>query len=201
MESRIKMLREKRGLIQELLAVEIGVTQQMLSKYEKDITIIKVDVLKRIAEYFNVTTDYLIGITNSKSSENRTICDQLNLSDEAIQKLKQLPLIIDKYNGISLSDILNFIIIQPEFEHLLKSILLYKIRTPADWCNMENFLNKDNTTPIPQHQIKEIDKLYIIQQFNNILSHVLEDEITTYNTVTKTKNDITISTRKETTSD
>ena len=38
MESRIKMLREKRGLIQELLAVEIGVTQQMLSKYEKDIT-------------------------------------------------------------------------------------------------------------------------------------------------------------------
>ena len=53
MESRIKMLREKRGLIQELLAVEIGVTQQMLSKYEKDITIIKVDVLKRIAEYFN----------------------------------------------------------------------------------------------------------------------------------------------------
>lgn len=47
MESRIKMLREKRGLIQELLAVEIGVTQQMLSKYEKDITIIKVDVLKR----------------------------------------------------------------------------------------------------------------------------------------------------------
>ena len=29
MESRIKMLREKRGLIQELLAVEIGVTQQM----------------------------------------------------------------------------------------------------------------------------------------------------------------------------
>lgn len=29
MESRIKMLREKRGLIQELLAVEIGVTQQI----------------------------------------------------------------------------------------------------------------------------------------------------------------------------
>lgn len=66
MESRIKILREKRGLIQELLAVEIGVTQQMLSKYEKDITIIKVDVLKRIAEYFNVTTDYLLGMSDMK---------------------------------------------------------------------------------------------------------------------------------------
>lgn len=66
MESRIKILREKGGLIQELLAVEIGVTQQMLSKYEKDITIIKVDVLKRIAEYFNVTTDYLLGMSDMK---------------------------------------------------------------------------------------------------------------------------------------
>ena len=55
MESRIKMLREKRGLIQELLAVEIGVTQQMLSKYEKDITIIKVDTLKGIQGKFMVS--------------------------------------------------------------------------------------------------------------------------------------------------
>lgn len=30
MESRIKQLREKRGLIQEILAVELGITQQML---------------------------------------------------------------------------------------------------------------------------------------------------------------------------
>ena len=45
MESRIKSLREKRGLIQELLAAELGITQQMLSKYERDISIIKVDVL------------------------------------------------------------------------------------------------------------------------------------------------------------
>ena len=36
MDSRIKQLREKRGLIQELLAAELGISQQMLSKYEKD---------------------------------------------------------------------------------------------------------------------------------------------------------------------
>ncbi len=66
MKSRIKMLREKRGLIQEILAVEIGITQQMLSKYERDITVIKVDVLKRLAKYFNVTTDYLLGVSDVK---------------------------------------------------------------------------------------------------------------------------------------
>lgn len=48
MESRIKILREKRGLIQAILATELGITQQTLSKYEKDVNIIKIDVLKRL---------------------------------------------------------------------------------------------------------------------------------------------------------
>ena len=66
MESRIKQLRENRGLIQEILASELGITQQMLSKYERDVLCIKVDVLKKIAEYFIVTTDYLLGISEVK---------------------------------------------------------------------------------------------------------------------------------------
>lgn len=66
MESRIKQLRENRGLIQEILASELGITQQMLSKYERDVLCIKVDVLNRIAEYFNVTTDYLLGVSEVK---------------------------------------------------------------------------------------------------------------------------------------
>lgn len=66
MESRIKQLRENRGLIQEILASELGIIQQMLSKYERDVLCIKVDVLKRIAEYFNVTTDYLLGVSEVK---------------------------------------------------------------------------------------------------------------------------------------
>ena len=77
MESRIKMLRKKRGLIQEILAAEVGITQQMLSKYEKDITIIKVDVLKRLAEYFNVTTDYLLGISDVK----RDLTGQIKMNE------------------------------------------------------------------------------------------------------------------------
>lgn len=46
MESRIKQLREKRGLIQEILAVELGITQQMLSKYERDVTLTLISSLK-----------------------------------------------------------------------------------------------------------------------------------------------------------
>ncbi len=77
MESRIKILREKRGLIQAILATELGITQQTLSKYEKDVNIIKIDVLKRLAEYFNVTIDYLLGLSDVK----RDLTGQLKISE------------------------------------------------------------------------------------------------------------------------
>ncbi len=77
MESRIKQLRENRGLIQEILATELGITQQLLSKYERDVTLIKVDILKKIALYFNVTTDYLLGISDAK----RDLKGQMRMSE------------------------------------------------------------------------------------------------------------------------
>lgn len=85
MQSRIKELRESRGLIQEILASELGITQQMFSKYERDIQCIKVDVLKKIAVYFNVTTDYLLGISDIKRDlqgqmrMNKTLDDYYDL--------------------------------------------------------------------------------------------------------------------------
>ena len=96
MEGRIKSLREKGGLIQELLAAELGITQQMLSKYERDISIIKVDVLKRLAGYFNVTTDYLLGLSDVK----RDLTGQIRINEtideyyDLIEVYKKL----DKYD-------------------------------------------------------------------------------------------------------
>ena len=96
MENRIKSLREKRGLIQEILAVELGITQQMLSKYERDSSIIKVDVLKKLAGYFNVTTDYLLGLSDVK----RDLTGQIRINEtideyyDLIEVYKKL----DKYD-------------------------------------------------------------------------------------------------------
>lgn len=49
----------------------------MLSKYEKDVTVIKVDILKKLAEYFNVTTDYLLGMSDVK----RDLTGQIKLNE------------------------------------------------------------------------------------------------------------------------
>lgn len=107
MESRIKILREKRGLIQAILATELGITQQTLSKYEKDVNIIKIDVLKRLAEYFNVTTDYLLGLSDVK----RDLTGQLKISEtldeyyDLIEVYKKL----DRYDQESVWSILQIV--------------------------------------------------------------------------------------------
>lgn len=92
MESRIKQLRENRGLIQEMLASELGITQQMLSKYERDITLIKVDILKKIANYFNVTTDYILGVSDVK----RDLQGQMKMS----KTLDEYYDLIEVYKGL-----------------------------------------------------------------------------------------------------
>lgn len=96
MENRIKSLREKRGLIQELLAAELGITQQMLSKYERDTSIIKVDVLKKLAGYFNVTTDYLLGLSDVK----RDLTGQIRINEtiDEYYDLVEVYKKLDKYD-------------------------------------------------------------------------------------------------------
>ncbi len=65
MGNRIKQFREKGGLTQETLATELEITQQ-ISKYERNIAAIKEETLKKVAVYFNVTTDYLLEISDVK---------------------------------------------------------------------------------------------------------------------------------------
>ena len=65
MENRIRQLREG-GVTQEILAIELDITQQQPSKYERNIASLKEESLKKMAAYFNVTTDYLLGTSDVK---------------------------------------------------------------------------------------------------------------------------------------
>lgn len=77
MKNRIKQLRRNRGIGQTVLALEIGITQQTLSNYEHDIGLIKAEILKKLAQYFDVTTDYLLGISDVKRDLQR----QMNMNE------------------------------------------------------------------------------------------------------------------------
>jgi len=62
----LKELRAKHSITQEQLAAAIGVERSSIGKYEGNQSVMpSVDVLKAIADYFDVTTDYLLERTRT----------------------------------------------------------------------------------------------------------------------------------------
>lgn len=84
---KLKELREKKGKTQLDISKFLGVTYQTIYKYEKDIAVPPADAIVKLAEYFNVSTDYLLGRTNVPNSINESIPiaastkDNIDLSD------------------------------------------------------------------------------------------------------------------------
>lgn len=66
MKSRIRTLRENKRMSQMMLGREIGVSQQIISRVENDISTLSVDLLIVLSKYFNVTTDYILGLSDLK---------------------------------------------------------------------------------------------------------------------------------------
>ncbi|WP_085833737.1 helix-turn-helix domain-containing protein [Clostridium merdae] len=63
---RLRELRENADKGQKEIAEFLGITQQQYSLYETGTRHIKVEHLVALAEYYKVTTDYILGISNKK---------------------------------------------------------------------------------------------------------------------------------------
>ena len=60
----IRSLREDRDLSQKEIAALLGMSQTGYSKYETGENDIPTQILIKLAEYYNTTTDYLLGRTD-----------------------------------------------------------------------------------------------------------------------------------------
>ncbi len=60
---RLIYLRDKKGITQQELADNLNITRQSLSLYEKAERTINIELLAKIADFFNVSTDYLLGLS------------------------------------------------------------------------------------------------------------------------------------------
>lgn len=76
---KLKVLRKSKGLTQEQLSNLLNVQRSSVGKYESSNVIPSPEVLKKIADIFNVTTDYLLGKTDVKESPIITNAEILKL--------------------------------------------------------------------------------------------------------------------------
>lgn len=61
---RLKDIREDRDITQTQLAEILHIKQNTYSQYENGQRGLPVDVLVKLADYFNTSTDYILGITD-----------------------------------------------------------------------------------------------------------------------------------------
>ncbi len=103
MFSTLKNLREEKGLSQDDLATDLGISRQTLSKYENGDTSFSLDIIKKLSAYFEV--DYSCFIDNKMpikpsyniipSADTETVEDiRINIPQENISKFKQVLLYI-----------------------------------------------------------------------------------------------------------
>lgn len=70
--NRLKDLREDKDLTQNEIAKMLGIGQAGYSKYENEKNNIPTDILNKLADFYNTSTDYILGRTNIKNAYKKS---------------------------------------------------------------------------------------------------------------------------------
>lgn len=87
---RIAHLRERRGLSQAALAKDLNIGQSTLAMWETDKRGLKDEVIIQIAEYFDVSTDYLLGRTSKKEYYELNDKDERDIANDLEKMINDL---------------------------------------------------------------------------------------------------------------
>lgn len=100
--SRLKELRIERKSSQKEVADAIGISITAISQYESNSRFPSEETLKRLCLYYQISSDYLLGLTNSKHAP---LC-----KDEAIERIissKEMNIILDLINKLKTKENFN----------------------------------------------------------------------------------------------
>ena len=92
---RLTQLREDRGLKRQEVADALEISRASLEYYEKGQRKPDIEIAAKIAKYYGVSTDYLVGVSAAQvtASENetlKTVCDYLGISETSAEQVSYL---------------------------------------------------------------------------------------------------------------
>lgn len=88
-ENRIRALREDRDLRQMDVSVATGIDQKTLSNYETGKTNPDSYSIMKLAEFFGVSTDYLLGYSRFNIKSNKEVVETLEKIEKEIRDIKE----------------------------------------------------------------------------------------------------------------
>lgn len=90
--TRLREVMQEQSVNQKTLAKGIGVRPQTVSLYTTGQSAPDVKTLKKISDFFNISSDYLLGISTAKSriSDMGPVCAFTGLSEEAVSAILKI---------------------------------------------------------------------------------------------------------------
>jgi transcriptional regulator with XRE-family HTH domain len=89
--TRLKELRKEKNLTQQELADKVDLVKGSISAYEKSLKYPSVEVLIKLCNYFNVSSDYLLGLSDEKEIKKYDLTEeQMELVTKMIIQFHQL---------------------------------------------------------------------------------------------------------------
>lgn len=164
---RIGSLLSEKNKRQKELAEYLGVTANTVSYYVTGTRVPNIDQIIKIAEYFNVSTDYLLGTANVSTTDMdlKEICKYLSLSEQSIQEITQ----VTTKNKAMLDSALESGYIRTLIKQLNKKQLLIENILKYMRDNRESIIQQTNTKPpvfdtrcIEAEQTRNVDRLEIV---------------------------------------
>ena len=138
--TRLRKLMEEHHTTQKELAEKVGISRQAISQYADGSVQPNIEKFYKIKEYFKVSADYLLGKTNSESTEidDIAISNKLGLSDGAIHTIKKI-----KERELNWGiNYFNYFVSAKRFTGLFISIRQYMIDAVSEHEFEENFFKK-----------------------------------------------------------
>lgn len=71
----ITLLRKEKGITQKQAAADLGISQALLSHYEKGLRECGLDFLIKLCDYYNVSSDYILGRSPDRNGAVLTVDD------------------------------------------------------------------------------------------------------------------------------
>lgn len=86
----LSKMRRERGVSQKKAATDLGISQALLSHYEKGIRECGLDFVIKCSQYYGVTTDYLLGISDSRNGMSDDFLSSIQADEgKSVKNLSQ----------------------------------------------------------------------------------------------------------------
>jgi len=168
----LRKLIERKNTTIKAVADYIGVSRQAVSQYQDGSTQPNAETVVKIAEFFNVTTDYLLTGQNKEVDESLNItCDFTGLSPKAVEKIVSWKS-CDDYRRFW-TEYISLIIEADNSEYLLSNIS--KILGFSKWEAISLNENKVNQA-IEFIDMQTAQLWYISKTFTDIIEEMCRDE-------------------------